>query len=448
MTDSVCLAIELLKSINEIILYNNSKYYLFAVNNLNCKLLDFITASFHLASAWLICAFSIERCIAVIWPFLVRKILNIVKTRSVCMSIFVTSILMQTLRLFLIKSTCLNKNSALNQTDYKSNITCLVYKLNQDLKSYYNYFILNKKLAFYSSNLNAYDSSNCLSRCKCVIVQNEYGEFLLKFHSYFHQLTCLVLIPSIIVITCNSLVFYKIIQRRRMIKSGKFHEFQINKQSKRTPTIKISRHNSTEPELNATKSNNNGFINMSKNVGQLNEIKKVDAESLNSGLATYDDEFLSLSTTYDESKSIDSKHLSVSRVKKTKQYIQRAKLNSDIKLALLMMFSASFLVLVLPEALLNIYKYHHFSSMFNENLFNSENLFSFKSIYLNKKSLNPTQSNIFKNICDKYYFDKLHSLLDIFLILKLMNYSSNFLAYLTLTKFGKVKLKKFCKSSG
>ena len=63
-----------------------------------------------------------------------------------------------------------------------------------------------------------------------------------------------------------------------------------------------------------------------------------------------------------------------------------------------MIFSASFIVLVLPETILNIYSQ-------NEKL---------RQFYL----------------------------LDIFFLLKIIQLSSNFLAYLTLITFGKVKIKK------
>ena len=78
--------------------------------------------------------------------------------------------------------------------------------------------------------------------------------------------------------------------------------------------------------------------------------------------------------------------------------------NRDIKLSLLMIFSASFIVFVLPETILNIYK-----SSFSEDL---------------QQENRPTY------------------LLDIFFLLKITHYSSNYLAYLTLITFGKIKIKK------
>jgi hypothetical protein len=88
---------------------------------------------------------------------------------------------------------------------------------------------------FYLSIKIKQKSLDCFStvrKCKCCHSNDSNGEFLANYNTYFHQLVCLVVIPTLVVITCNSMVFYRIIQRRRMINSGKFLvTFKVNKNS-------------------------------------------------------------------------------------------------------------------------------------------------------------------------------------------------------------------------
>jgi hypothetical protein len=170
-----------------------------------------------------------------------------------------------------------------------------------------------------------------------------------------------------------------------MLKTGKFHQFKINK-----PKIEISKCNSLKLPIND--------LNMSnRNLARLIEIHKNDAESINSAFFSNEEDLQSISTCNNTNEDmLDPVTLNKKKIKRiNKKVIKR---NRDIKLSLLMIFSASFIVLVLPETILNIYSQ-------NEKL---------RQFYL----------------------------LDIFFLLKIIQLSSNFLAYLTLITFGKVKIKK------
>jgi hypothetical protein len=355
LSDTICLIVEAIKSTTQIFIYHNLLPH-DALTSEVCKLIDFVTTTFHLFSAWLICAFSIERCMAVIWPLLIRQVFNIGKTKLICSVILLTSVLIQLNGLFLTQSKC----SPLAAASLARNKSCAALE------------------------------------CKCLLVNDE---LLFKVNLYFNQLTCLIVIPSVIVITCNSIVFYRIIKRRKMIDSGRMYNFKINQAN--VPTIRVTKCSTVDPEV------------IRKNMAHLQMLAssaasiKADSESANSCLnSVHEEEYLSVSTTCDDNRSVDSKTKNA-RIKKTKVFRERAKLNKDIKLMLLMTFSASFLVFVMPEGLLNIYEYHAGGG---------------------KMDGTDHRNNSFKFVYDLFY------------MLKLINYSSNFLAYFALTTFSKVKL--------
>ncbi|CAF0844633.1 unnamed protein product [Brachionus calyciflorus] len=344
ITDSICLVVEFIKSLNEILIYFNLTQ-IFNHNYFNCKLLDSITSSFHLTSAWLICTFSIERCLAVNCPLLIRQIFNITRTKFICLFILIFSLTFQSIRLFFD-----NKHSSCKSASFEDN---------------------------HNSNL------------------------LIKFHFYIHQLIFLVFLPSIIVLTCNSIVFCKIIQRRHMLKSGNFYSFKINRS--RNSSQSRTRHDSIMSNFKKIKSNDNSII------------------SLMNG---NDEEFISISTTYDEychqsSSFYSNRNLNtLAKIKNTQQYKTVVKKKREIKLVLLMLFSISFLILVLPEALLKVYLFHFFDvTSLLEDFYNID-LF-----------------------CKNYRSIRLNILFDLFFILKLLNYSANFLVYLTLNTYSKVRFK-------
>ena len=210
-----------------------------------------------------------------------------------------------------------------------------------------------------------------------------------------------------------------------MIKSGNFHDFKINR-SRRLSIVELSKLHTTDTEVSLSKMSLNTQTKLIPNYSisssrikvkrqHLNDSNKLEHESLNSG-ATNEDECLSLSTTtHDDTKSIDSKtqNTNIMRIKKSKQFIKKSKRYRDIKLGLLMLFSTSFLVLVLPEELLNIY-------------------------------VNYLNSNSRKVLCyfNSFNTNRLEFFFNLFYLLKLINYSSNYFAYLTLITFSQVKLKK------
>lgn len=120
LSDTLCLLMELLKPLNQFLAEHSvlgnedtsastswlSQTLISNLNDLNCKLVEFFTASFHLSSAWLICAFSLERCIAVYWPLLIRQLFNITRTKYICWFIFIISPSIQLVRLYFVRSTC------------------------------------------------------------------------------------------------------------------------------------------------------------------------------------------------------------------------------------------------------------------------------------------------------------------------------------------------------
>lgn len=107
---------ELLKPINLLIIEQTTSgehspsWLISTLNDLNCKFVEFLTASFHLTSAWLICAFSIERCIAVYWPLLIRQLINITRTKHICWFIFTIAPSIQIVRLLFVRSSCAVQN--------------------------------------------------------------------------------------------------------------------------------------------------------------------------------------------------------------------------------------------------------------------------------------------------------------------------------------------------
>lgn len=358
--------LELVKSLNDILIYKNLQN-IYERNYFSCKLLESLKASFHLTSAWLICAFSIERCVAVNCPLLIRHIFSVARTKLICFFILAFSLIFQSLRLFLIKLKCFKKTSL--------------------------------------------EKTKCIFSLKCVSYENTNSDLLIKFHFYIHQLIFLVLLPSIIVISCNSMVFYKIIQRRQMLRSGKFYEFKINRS--KTPTNRLSNSFRHECAVKQLKSSENNIICLIN-----------------------DDEFISTSTTYDDysqSASLCSSRsfTTLAKIKSSHRYKKVVKKKREIKLVLLMLFSVSFLVLVIPEALLKIYLFHFFNI--------SELISHFLEIELDNM-VNSTDM-ILDIFCQNYRSNRLNILFDFLYVLKLMNYSANFLVYFTLTTYSKVRFK-------
>lgn len=374
ITDSICLLLEFVKSLNDILVYKNL-HHIYDRNYFSCKLLESVKASFHLTSAWLICAFSIERCVAVNCPLLIRHIFSVSRTKLICFFILAFSLIFQSLRLFLIKTKCFKKNSL--------------------------------------------EKSKCTFSFKCVSYENINSDLLIKFHFYIHQLIFLVLLPSIIVISCNSMVFLKIIQRRQMLRSGKFYEFKINRS--KMSSKRLSNSNSLRHE---------------------HAVKRLRSSDNNMICLANDDELISISTTYDEysqSASLCSSRsfTKLAKIKGSYQYKKVVKKKREIKLVLLMLFSISFLVLVIPEALLKIYLFHFFNI--------SELISHFVDIEL-ETIVNRTDT-ILDIFCQNYRSNRFNILFDFLYVLKLMNYSANFLVYFTLTTYSKVRFKSLKLSS-
>ena len=119
---------------------------------------------------------------------------------------------------------------------------------------------------------------------------------------------------------------------------------------------------------------------------------KFDSESNNSAFTTDD-----LYSTHEDFRSQSLKN--IFKLKKNKKLVIKAKLYRDLKIFLLMIYSISYLVFVLPETLIKIYNYKHTITV----------------------SLNYSKSHMSSVV-----------LLSVFYQLKLIYYSSNFLAYLTL----------------
>lgn len=173
---------------------------------------------------------------------------------------------------------------------------------------------------------------------------------------------------------------------------------------------------------------------------------------------TIDDEIGSYSTTFDETtRSYDypkSLHNSPSMSSSIGPSASAAaknrrnkinKRNRDIKLALLMIFSGAFLVFVLPEILLNIYLYW---SLTNEEdqvwQFLNASSSSSSSSYISSLEKSTVDDDKLaasvRLVCQGSQLrSKLSLFLDLFHMLKLLYFSSNFLAYLTLTTFSRVK---------
>lgn len=193
-----------------------------------------------------------------------------------------------------------------------------------------------------------------------------------------------------------------------------------------------------------------------------------EVDSYNSGLMTIDDEIGSYSTTFDETtRSYDypkSFHHSPSMsssvgggggngggasasaaAKRRRNKLNKR--NRDIKLALLMIFSGAFLVFVLPETLLNIYQYwsttdeeDHVRRLLN---ISSSSVLVIDSLQENLGQDATATSKLAEArrlLCHGSRIRrKLSFFLDLFHMLKLLYFSSNFLAYLTLTTFSRVK---------
>ncbi len=127
-----------------------------------------------------------------------------------------------------------------------------------------------------------------------------------------------------------------------------------------------------------------------KSLNNLNEITKIENESGNSAFTTDD-----LYSTHDESwrQTLDGHYqVTLFKLKKSRRYVVRAKFYKDIKIFLLMIYSISYLVFVLPETLV---KFYYFNSV------------------------------VFSSRISELFLIVLYPL-------KLLYYSSNFLAYLTL----------------
>lgn len=197
-----------------------------------------------------------------------------------------------------------------------------------------------------------------------------------------------------------------------MIRSGKFYEFKINR-SRSANRLFHSYSFRTEAEVKQLRASQNNLICMMN-----------------------DDELISISTTYDEhsqSASLCSSRsfTTLAKIKGSHQYKKVVKKKREIKLVLLMLFSLSFLILVIPEALLKIYLFHYFDI--------SELINSFEGI--SPKKLSNRTEIILELFCQNYRSNRLNILFDVLYIVKLMNYSANILVYLTLTSYSKVKFK-------
>ena len=184
--------------------------------------------------------------------------------------------------------------------------------------------------------------------------------------------------------------------------------------------------------------------------------KERDRESFCSGLMTIDDEIGSYSTTFDEttrsmdytnrcihhSASIASTMAASASAAAKRKRNKLNKRNRDIKLALLMLFSGAFLVFVLPETVLKIYQFHFVINNRNSFIYNSTStspLFSSSQDYSNPNNNLDSQLSICNELVMRW---RLNLFLQLFHMLKLIYFSSNFLAYLALTTFSRVKRAK------
>jgi hypothetical protein len=184
--------------------------------------------------------------------------------------------------------------------------------------------------------------------------------------------------------------------------------------------------------------------------------KERDRESFCSGLMTIDDEIGSYSTTFDEttrsmdytnrcihhSSSIASTMAASASAAAKRKRNKLNKRNRDIKLALLMLFSGAFLVFVLPETVLKIYQFHFVINNRNSLIYNST---STSPLFSSQDYSNPNNNNLDSqlSICNELVMRwRLNLFLQLFHMLKLIYFSSNFLAYLALTTFSRVKRAK------
>ena len=350
VADSFCLIVELIKALNDIFLYKKFNFYLYNNSLSNVKFVRFLSGSFQMNTTFLLCMFSIQRCISINSPLLLKKCFTLKKPRIICLILLLLSMLLQTNELFLNTPTCFKFNQTLNTQ----------IRLSLDL--YY----------------------------------------------YFNQLMFLVVIPSGIIILCNSIVWYKVLNRRRMITRGHFHKnFKINISNTNLPKIEISQCESSGKRSRKLKYDGSLTLNGSLTANNLNEIAKHDTDSLNSSII---DDCPSISTIHDDTRSLDSRRLQQAKItRRNRKHIEKAKRNRDIKLFLLMIFSISFIVLVLPDTLLNIYKHYLISMPANDHRL--------------------------------HLINRLYLLLNVFYLLKLINYSSNFLVYFTLVTFSSTKKK-------
>ena len=355
LADSLCLIVELIKALNDICLFNKFNFYLYNNSSFNLRLVRFLAGSFQMNTTFLLCVFSIQRCISINSPLLLKKCFTFKKPRIICFVLFLLAMLLQINELFLSTPTC--------------------FKFNQTL--------------------------------------NTQNSVSLDLYYYFNQSMFLVIIPSLIIILCNSIVWYKVLNRRRMITRGHFHKnFKINISNTNLPKIEISQCESSSKRSRKLKYDGSLTLNGSLTANNLNDIAKHDTDSINSSII---DDCPSISTIHDDTRSLDSRKLQQAKItRRNRKHIEKAKRNRDIKLFLLMIFSISFIVLVLPDTLLNIYK-HYLMSL-------------------------PGSANRL------HLINRLYLLLNIFYLLKLVNYSSNFLVYFTLVTFSSNKKNHLIKS--
>lgn len=334
ITDSCSLLLEFLISLNEWLSFNDYVYF-YQQNNLICKLINYLSASFQLISTWLVCAFSIERCIAITYPFLVNRLFSLRNSKNIFVLIIAFALSSQSIRLLWIQSSCSLKAEDTNQlVDY----------------------LFDKKDA-------------CLSRCDCAASPSTYGVFLLKYHVYFHELICLVLAPSFIVIISNSIIIVRIFQRKRL-----YSQLRATRR-------KLIQNTSIELTSYTTLSIQNRL--------QIGQIKSLTCFT---------------NKNYQTSLLLQNERRRLSRrfFISTKVYLK------DSALCVMVLVSVSFLALVLPSTMLNIYKF-----------------------YSIKQSLQHYQSS--KCLKIHSISSNLYILEDLFALLRLLNYSSIYIIYLILS---------------
>lgn len=412
--DSLCLLIEFIKSTNELLIYKNSQR-IFNETNFTCKFFNYLSASLHLISAWLVCAFTIERCVAINCPLRVRRIFSLKNTKLIFLFITLFALISQIFRLLWIQVSCIytKSSSILKPVSTERNIS---------IDDYYQFE--------YFKMIN---SENCLTRCKCEAISNEYGLFLLKFHVYFHQLICLVLIPTSILIISNTLVIYRLIKRKR------FHPIKSISLSNRSDTVRSqnsntgslydqSRHNLPNnadlPILHRNKPHNHSD----------NSVRRLNTSKMFSSVFKAAS-FSSLNFMFNQNKSSTNIVLATKRNHAESGVFTNAQIHcKDLKLCLLIIVSGSFLILVLPETVLNIYKFHRWKDSVDKSFL------SMKNVNLNNTS-NEYILSLVTNFCinAQSLFNHMHILEDVFYLLKLLNYASMYFAYLSLSNRFKLK---------